>query len=76
MRGDDLVAQVMHVVSGSHFVRRDEDGRVVVDTRASPDFTMPGVLHSAGKPVHTFENTGPDDLIVIGVEHKPLVAAG
>lgn len=45
-------------------------------TRGPARFTMPGVLHSAGKPIHTFENTGPDDLIVIGVEHKPLVAAG
>ena len=66
----------MDVVSGSRFVRRDGDGAVVVDTQTNPDFTMPRVLYSAGTPIHTLENTGPDDLIVIGVEHKPLVAAG
>jgi mannose-6-phosphate isomerase-like protein (cupin superfamily) len=71
-----LTPQLMYVVSGSHFVRRDEHGVTMVDTRASPDFTMPRVLYSSGTPLHTIENTGPDDLVVIGVEVKsPAVSS-
>ena len=60
----------MYVVSGSHFVRRDEDGGTLVDTRASPDFVLPRVMYAASIPLHTIENTGDDDLVVIGVELK------
>ena len=63
--------QVMDVVSGSSFVRRDPDGAVMVDTRVlDPPFVMPPVLWSDFTPSHTIENTGPDDFIVIGVELK------
>ena len=65
-----LAPTAMYVLSGSHFVRRDELGAVVVDTRANPDFVLPRVLWSAGTPKHTIENTGEDDLVVIGVELK------
>ena len=61
----------IHVVSGSLFTRRDETGAILVDTRAAvPPFEMPPVLWSAGNPPHTLENTGDDDLVVIGVELK------
>jgi hypothetical protein len=63
-----LTPQVMYVVSGSHFIRRDEHGATMVDTRADPDFVLPRVLYSASTPRHTLENTGADDLVVIGVE--------
>lgn len=63
-----LTPQVMYVVSGSHFIRRDEHGATMVDTRADPDFVLPRVLYSASTPRQTLENTGPDDLVVIGVE--------
>ena len=65
-----LAPTVMYVVSGSQFVRRDEHGAVMVDTRADPDFVLPRVLHSPSTPRHTLENTGADDLVVIGVEPK------
>jgi mannose-6-phosphate isomerase-like protein (cupin superfamily) len=65
-----LAPQVMYVVSGSHFVRRDENGATMLDTRANPDFVMPRVLYSASTRTHTLENTGDDALIVIGVELK------
>lgn len=61
---------VMYVLSGSHFIRRDEHGATMVDTRANPDFVLPKVLFSESTPRHTLENTGADDLIVIGVELK------
>ena len=63
-----LAPTAMYVISGSHFVRRDPDGAVMLDTRADPDFVLPRVMYSPGTPRHTLENTGPDDLVVIGVE--------
>ena len=65
-----LTPTVMYVLSGSHFIRRDEGGATMVDTRATPAFALPKVLYSASTPRHTIENTGTDDLIVIGVELK------
>ncbi len=65
-----LAPTVMYVLSGSHFIRRDDAGATMVDTRASPDFVLPKVLFSASTPRHTIENTGNDDLVVIGVELK------
>jgi mannose-6-phosphate isomerase-like protein (cupin superfamily) len=61
---------VMYVLSGSHFVRRDEHGNTMFDTRANPDYVLPRVLYAPTTPKHTLENTGPDDLVVIGVELK------
>ena len=66
-----LTPTVMYVISGSHFIPRDEHGATMLDTRADPDFLMPRVLYSGALPRHTLENTGSDDLAVIGVELKP-----
>jgi hypothetical protein len=63
-----LAPTAMYVISGSHFVRRDPEGAVMLDTRADPGFVLPRVMYSPGTPRHTLENTGPDDLVVIGVE--------
>jgi hypothetical protein len=65
-----LAPTVMYVLSGSHFIRRDDQGVTMVDTRANPDFVLPKVLFAATTPRHTIENTGVDDLVVIGVELK------
>ena len=41
------------------------------DTRADPGVRpAAGVVHAASTPRHTIENTGDDDLVVIGVELK------
>ena len=61
---------VMYVVSGSHFIRRDENGTVMLDTRANPDFVLPRVLFAESTPLHTLENTADQELIVISVELK------
>ena len=63
-----LAPTAMYVLSGSSFVRRDPAGAVMLDTRADPAFVLPQVMYSPGTPAHTLENTGPDDLVVIGVE--------
>ena len=65
-----LAPTVLYALSGSHFIRRDEDGATMVDTRATPDFVLPKVQFSEGTPRHTIENTGDDELRVIGVELK------
>lgn len=59
---------VSYVVSGSHLVRRDAAGETLLDTRTDPDFVLPRVMWSDGLPVHSLENPGPQDLVVIGVE--------
>ena len=71
-----LAPTAMYVVSGSQFVRRDPAGAVMLDTRADPVFVLPQVMYSPGTPAHTLENTGPDDLVVIGVELLDRPTAG
>lgn len=62
---------VMYVISGTSFIRRDEHGTVMLDIGAiDPPFVMPPVLWSERNQAHTLENTGPDPLVVIGVELK------
>jgi hypothetical protein len=62
---------LMYVVSGRHFVRRDDGGQVLVDTREEgPDHELPRVLWSDGTPPHVIENPCEEDLVVIGVELK------
>ena len=64
-----LAPAAQYVVSGSHFVRRDPSGQVLLDTRKTdPPFVWPRVLWSDSNPAHTLENTGDQDLVVISVE--------
>lgn len=64
-------ATLMYVVSGDQFVRKDDSGLVMVDTReGGEDFEMPSVIWSDGTPPHVIENPGKEDLVVIGVELK------
>lgn len=69
-----VLPTVLYALSGSHFVRRDVNGVVIVDTRTiEPPFEMPRVQWSDGINEHTLENPGPDDLLVIGIELKQEV---
>jgi len=62
---------VLYAISASHFVRRNFQGEVLVDTRdLKPPFVLPPIQWSEGTPEHTLENPGPADLVVIGVELK------
>ncbi len=65
-----LTPTLLYVKSGSHFVRRDEHGQMLLDTRSDPEFRMPPVIYTATSPRHTLENTGSDDIVMIGVELK------
>jgi quercetin dioxygenase-like cupin family protein len=61
----------LYVVSFSDFVRYDPDGRVLADSRLMIDKPQPGsALWSPPVPVHSIENVGDSDLLVIAVELK------
>jgi mannose-6-phosphate isomerase-like protein (cupin superfamily) len=59
-----------YVLSGSHFIRRDENGEIMRDTRAEPGAVQPKVHFVESRPMHTIENTDTKDLVVLGVELK------
>lgn len=59
-----------YVLSESHFIRRDENGEIMRDTRAEPDDIQPRVHFIESRPMHTIENTDSKDLVVLGVELK------
>ena len=68
--GVAVAPTVLYRLSGSQFVRRDEHGGTLFDSRADPGYVMPRVSFNASLPRHTIENTGDDDLVMIGVELK------
>jgi hypothetical protein len=62
---------VNHIHSWSDFVRRDADGKVLVDTRGRPaPANLPLVVWGEPLPPHTLENVGPAELHVVSVEIK------
>ena len=62
---------VHYVLSWSAFVRRDGEGRVLIDTRASGAAqTPPSVLWGEPLAPHSLENVGSTPLHVISVELK------
>ena len=62
---------VLHVISWSPFVRRDDQGNVMVDSRTIEALAAPGpVMWSDPLVPHTFENVGDRDLNIIAVELK------
>jgi hypothetical protein len=66
-----LAKHLMVARSGSHFIRRDETGTVVHDTRATnPPSVIPPLEWSDGTPAHTLENTGEDPICVTAIELK------
>ena len=60
---------VLHVLSWSDIVRRDELGSVVLDTRAVP-MTSAQVAWSPALPPHTLENVGSKDIHIVSLELK------
>ncbi|MGB3715767.1 MAG: hypothetical protein WA996_15180 [Candidatus Promineifilaceae bacterium] len=61
----------LYVRSWSDFVRRDEKGNIVLDSRKIESLaTPPAVLWSDPLPPHTLENVGENEIRVISVELK------
>jgi mannose-6-phosphate isomerase-like protein (cupin superfamily) len=62
---------VHYVLSWSDFVRRDESGSVLLDTRTTAFAqTPPQVLWGDPLPAHSLENVGKTSLHFISVEQK------
>ena len=62
---------VLHVLSWSSFVRRDETGNVLLDSRSVPELAAsPGTIWSGPLGPHTLENVGTTTLHVIAIEIK------
>lgn len=62
----------LYVLNSSHFIRRDENGETMRDTRAESDAIQPKVHFVESTPRHTIENTDSEDLVVLGVELKNI----
>ena len=61
----------MYVLSWSSFMRYDDKGKVLVDSRKVDAFRVPPVVvWSTPLPPHTLENVGETDLHIISVELK------
>ena len=61
--------RVMYALSGSSFVRRDPSGMVIESSLLSDDAGEEGRVSWAGPTeMHTIENTGEKDLVVLTVE--------
>jgi len=62
---------ILYILSFGHFVRRDGDGTLLVDTREGSALPQPGTaLWSGSLPPHTLENVDTSEIHVIGVELK------
>ncbi len=62
---------VWYVLSFSQFVRYDEHGNVLLDSRTVDAFQNPApVIYSAPLPPHSLENVGTADLHIISIELK------
>ena len=64
-------SSVLYVLGWSDFVRRDDTGRVVVDTRTTPSLSAPQTaLWSGPLAPHSLENVGQAEIHIISVELK------
>ena len=60
----------LYILSWSDFIRRDESGAILVDSRDRPKPPTPGGLWIDPLPPHSVENIGSADLHIIAVEVK------
>jgi len=64
-------ASALHLLSFSEFIRRDQNGQVLLDTRQLPASSKrPEMQWSEAMPPHSVENVGNCDLRVINFELK------
>ncbi len=62
---------VMHVLSASDFVRRDEEGNLLLDTRnVRSSVPAPTLVWSEPLPPHSVENVGNSPIELLSVELK------
>jgi quercetin dioxygenase-like cupin family protein len=61
---------VLYVLSTGHFVRRDGEGNVLVDTRGGEPIAVGAALWTEPLPPHTLENVSEGEIRVVNVELK------
>ena len=62
---------IQYFVAIGHFVRREADGAVLLDTRTGGSVPQPGsAVWSDALPPHTLENVDSSEIRVVGVELK------
>jgi len=61
---------VLHILGWSDFVRRDQGGQVLVDTRTAGSKPPPQVMWGPALPPHTLENVGATEIHVLNIELK------
>lgn len=62
---------VYHILSWSDFLRADDKGQVIVDSREVDSLVdPPAVMWSEALPPHTLQNVGDKEIRLIGVELK------
>jgi predicted metal-dependent enzyme (double-stranded beta helix superfamily) len=62
---------VMHILSASDFVRRDGDGKLLLDTRSVPSSDpAPAMIWCEPLPPHSVENVGDAEIELLSVELK------
>ena len=60
----------LYILSWSDFVRRDEHGKILLDSRETGPVPAGQTVWSSALPAHTLENVGNGELRVIVVEVK------
>jgi hypothetical protein len=62
---------VANVLSFSHFIRRDEEGNILFDSRQAGEAPEPPCVQwMQSLPPHTVENLGPSEISIIVIELK------
>jgi len=61
---------VYYTISGGDFVRRDGEGRVLLDTRVHSNSTGAPARFIASLPPHSIENVGTSEIHLVSVEIK------
>ncbi len=66
---------VYHVISWSEFLRTDDQGQVIVDSRKVESLAEPPVvLWSDALPPHALQNVGNNDIRLVSIELKESTA--
>jgi hypothetical protein len=60
----------LYVLSWSHFVRRDAEGRIMAQSRIGEEISPGSAAWSPPLPLHTFENVGEVEFRAVSVELK------
>ena len=63
----------LYVLSGSDFIRRDQNGAVTFDSRSGASIRPGAALFTPPLPPHTLENIGTTEIRIIAVELKKQI---